>query len=165
MSSQLLFPKLNELASNFSDSRGSMDILYESSSAVLKRSNSKKGVFRGLHKQTAPAKQVKIIRIISGRIIDLVADPEDGDEIIWYTELSSVDGWVMIDSNLAHGFYALEDIVFEYFCDGAYNESLEKVYRVDGIIKEALGLNPFYLSEKDSKGNPFGKLVKEYIKN
>ncbi|MDA7844251.1 dTDP-4-dehydrorhamnose 3,5-epimerase family protein [Gammaproteobacteria bacterium] len=164
MSNQSLFPKLNELASTFSDSRGSMDVLYESCSAVLKRSNSKKGVFRGLHKQTAPAEQVKIIRIISGKIIDFVTDPKDNDEIIWYTELSSGDGWVIIESNLAHGFYALEDVVFEYFCDGAYNESLEQVFRIDIIIEEALGLQPFYLSDKDLKGIPYGKSVRPFIK-
>lgn len=165
MSSKLLFPKLNELSNTFSDNRGSMDVLYESCSAVLKRSNSKKGVFRGLHKQKAPAEQIKIIRIISGKIIDFVTDPEDKDEIIWYSELSSEDDWVLIEKNLAHGFYALEDVVFEYFCDGAYNESLEQVLRVDSIVKEKLGLQPFYLSDKDLKGNSFGKSVRPFIRN
>ena len=165
MSSKSLFPRLNELTNTFSDSRGSMDVLYESCSAVLKRSNSKKGVFRGLHKQNAPAEQIKIIRIISGKIIDFVTDPEDRDEIIWYTELSSEVDWVLIESNLAHGFYALEDVVFEYFCDGAYNESLEEVFRADSIIKETLGLQPFYLSDKDQKGDSYGKSVRPFIRN
>ena len=55
-----------------------------------------------------------------GKIIDFVSDPEEAGEIIWYTELSSKDDWVQIDSRLAHGFYAVEDVVFEYFCDGKY---------------------------------------------
>lgn len=160
MSNQGLFTKLIHGATTFSDGRGSISVLYESDTAVLKRSSSKKGVFRGLHRQISPSEQIKIIRIISGKIIDFVSDPEEAGEIIWYTELSSEDDWVQIDSRLAHGFYAVEDVVFEYFCDGKYDESLEQSYRVDGIISEVLGLQPIYLSDKDLKGNPFGKSVR-----
>ena len=162
MSNQDLFTKLIHRATTFSDDRGAVSILYESDAAVLKRSSSKKGVFRGLHRQISPSEQIKIIRIISGKIIDFVADPEGVGEIIWYTELGSEDDWVQIDSRLAHGFYAVEDVVFEYFCDGKYDESLEQSYRVDGIISEVLGLQPIYLSDKDLKGIPFGKSVRPY---
>ena len=143
MSNQGLFTKLIHGAVNFSDSRGSISVLYESNTTVLKRSSSKKGVFRGLHRQISPSEQTKIIRIISGKILDFVSDPEEADEIIWYTELSSKDDWVKID-----------------LCDGKYDESLEQSYRVDGIISEVLGLKPIYLSEKDSKGIKFGKSVR-----
>lgn len=162
MNNQSLFPRLISGADTFSDGRGSISILYESNTAVLKRSNSKKGVFRGLHKQIEPLEQIKLIRVISGKIIDFVADPEEAGEIIWYTELSPEDDWVRIDGHLAHGFYAIEDVVFEYFCDGAYDESLEQSYRVDGIIGETLGLQPIHLSDKDLKGQPFGKSVRPY---
>jgi dTDP-4-dehydrorhamnose 3,5-epimerase len=162
MSRQDLFASLSEGATTFADGRGSIDILYESDTAVLKRSSSKKGVFRGLHRQIAPSEQIKIIRVISGKIIDFVADPEEAGEIIWYTELSPEDDWVQIDGHLAHGFYAVEDVVFEYFCDGVYDESLEQSYRVDGIIGETLGLQPIHLSDKDLKGEPFGKSVRPY---
>ena len=160
MSNQSFFTKLVHDATTYSDGRGSISILYESDTAVLKRSSSKKGVFRGLHRQISPSEQIKIIRIISGKIIDFVSDPDQEDEIIWYTELSSKDDWVRIDSRLAHGFYALEDVVFEYFCDGKYDEALEQSYRVDGIISKVLGLQPIFLSDKDLKGSPFGKSVK-----
>jgi dTDP-4-dehydrorhamnose 3,5-epimerase len=162
MSRQDLFANLNKGATTFSDGRGSINILYESDTAVLKRSSSKKGVFRGLHRQIAPSEQIKIIRVISGKIIDFVADPEEPGEIIWYTELSPEDDWIQIDGHLAHGFYAVEDVVFEYFCDGVYDELLEQSYRVDGIVSEALGLQPIYLSDKDVKGKPFGKSVRPY---
>ena len=163
MSNQGLFTKLIHGATTFSDGRGSISVLYESDTAVLKRSSSKKGVFRGLHRQISPAEQIKIIRIISGKIIDFVSNPEEAGEIIWYTELSPKDDWVKIDSRLAHGFYAVEDVVFEYFCDGKYDESLEQSYRVDGVISEALGLQPLFLSDKDLKGKPFGKSVRPLV--
>ena len=160
MSNQGLFTKLIHGATTFIDGRGSISVLYESDTAVLKKKRTKKGVFRGLHRQISPLEQIKIIRIISGKIIDFVSDPEEVGEIIWYTELSSVDDWIQIDSHLAHGFYAVEDVEFEYFCDGKYDESLEQCYRVDGIISEVLGLQPIYLSDKDLKGKPFGKSVR-----
>ena len=50
--------------------------------------------------------------------------------------------------------------MFEYFCDGKYDESLEQSYRVDGIISKVLGFQPIYLSDKDLKGKPFGKSVR-----
>ena len=163
MNNHGLFPKLTHDAVTFSDFRGSVSVLYESDTAVLKRSSSKKGVFRGLHRQISPSEQIKIIRVISGRIIDFVSNPEEAEEIIWYTELSPKDDWVKIDSFLAHGFYAVEDVVFEYFCDGKYDESLEESYRVDGIISEALGLQPDFQSGKDLQGRPFGKSVRPIV--
>ncbi len=165
MSSADLFPRLNDEGSSFSDSRGSVSILYESDFAVLKRSSSQKGVFRGLHRQVSPAIQVKLIRVISGKIIDFVADPEDADEVIWYSEISPKDQWVQIDDHLAHGFYTIEDVEFEYFCDGRYDESLEESYRVDQIIKQELGIQDMQLSEKDLNGKFFGMSVRPYVKN
>lgn len=162
MINQSLFKKLVDEAKVFSDDRGSIGILYESDTVVLKRSFSKKGVLRGLHRQISPARQIKVIRIISGKIIDFVADPDEAGEVIWYTELSPKDDWVQIDSHFAHGFYTVEDVVFEYFCDGKYDESLEQSYRVDYILSQELNLQPIYLSDKDSKGKIFGKSVRLY---
>ena len=157
MTNRNLFAKLLQESVTFSDDRGAVSILYESEATVLKRSSSKKGVFRGLHRQIAPSEQIKLIRVITGKIIDFVADPDDEGEVIWYTELDSEDDWIRIDSHLAHGFYALEDVVFEYFCDGKYDESLEQSYRVDEIVSKILGIQPIYLSDKDLSGRPFGK--------
>ncbi len=165
MSSADLFPRLNDEGSSFFDSSGSVHLLYESDFAVLKRSSSQKGVFRELHRQVSPAIQVKLIRVISGKIIDFVADPEDADEVIWYSKISPKDQWVQIDDHLAHGFYTIEDVEFEYFCDGRYDESLEESYRVDQIIKQELGIQDMQLSEKDLNGKFFGMSVRPYVKN
>ena len=151
------FAKLLQEPITFSDGRGEVSILYESETTVLKRSSSKKGVFRGLHRQIGPSEKTKLIRVISGRIIDFVTDPGDEGEVIWYTELDSKDDWVKIESHLAHGFYAVEDVVFEYFCDGKYDESLEQSYRIDEIVSEVLGIQPIYFSAKDLNGQSFGK--------
>ena len=165
MSNGGLFSNLNDLALSFSDDRGTVSILYESDGMVLKRSSSKKGVFRGLHRQVAPVLQTKIIRIISGKIIDFIARPEDPDEVIWYSEITSKDEWVFIDSCFAHGFYAVEDVEFEYICEGRYVDSLEATYRVDDIVKQELGIIHMVMSEKDLAGQQFGKSLRAHEKN
>ena len=86
-----MFTRLSERKISFFDERGSITILYESNEVVLKKSNSKKGVFRGMHRQVAPALQEKLIRVISGRILDFVTDPDDEKQVIWCDEIDESD--------------------------------------------------------------------------
>jgi dTDP-4-dehydrorhamnose 3,5-epimerase len=156
---KVLFPRLLESPLTFEDKRGNMKILYESSRAALKRSYSSKGVLRGLHHQFGLYTQEKVIRIISGKILDFVADPDDQNEIVWCKEIVPSDEWVHINSTLAHGFYALEDVVFEYFCDGQYFEESEHSYCIAEVVKKVLGITDILMSEKDKKGKKFGKHI------
>jgi len=157
-----LFPKLLDNSIKIEDERGHIDILYESDTAVLKRTFSRAGIFRGMHIQDSPYPQKKVFRVISGKILDFIADISDNGEVIWYSEINPADEWVLIDSNYAHGFYAVEDSVFEYFCDGAYNEAHEQSYRIDKIIQEKIDLPNLRLSVKDQKGKAFGKIIHEF---
>jgi len=156
-----LFKRLLDAPLVFEDQRGRMEVLYESAGMVLKRSTSKKHVMRGLHHQTPPAQQNKIIRVLSGSIIDFVADPDDVDEVVWWSEINPVDQWVQIDSRLAHGFYAAEDVIFEYFCEGGYSEKHEKTFLITDLLERELGLENVLLSDKDSSGRMFGKVLKK----
>lgn len=142
------------------DARGNIKILYEVGNVVLKRSTSAKGVFRGLHRQVEPSPQDKIIRVLSGRILDFVTDPDDPDGVIWYREISPETDWVHIASHLAHGFYALEDVVFEYFCDGRYDEKREQSFHVADVLRAELKLEPLQLSPKDQNGTPLVRPVR-----
>lgn len=148
------FALLLEQPLTLGDDRGKIEILYETDQVVLKRSTSAKGVFRGLHRQAAPALQHKIIRVIAGRILDFVTDPDDADGVIWYREITPTDDWVHIAAHLAHGFYALEDVVFEYFCEGGYNEAAEESYLVADLLNKELSLGEMHLSAKDQAGTP-----------
>lgn len=154
-----LFPRLLKNAVKLEDERGHIEILYESGSAVLKRTFSKKGVFRGMHLQRSPCPQDKIFRVVSGKIIDFVTDPNDGSKKIWFSEVTPEDEWVHIDSRFAHGFYSPEDSVFEYFCDGSYSESAEEAYNIKHLLVEQLGLTDLLLSAKDSKSKTYGEFV------
>lgn len=135
------------------DHRGSLDVLYESGDLVFKRSSSFKDVFRGMHWQAPPRPQTKIIRVVSGRILDFVLEPSGPRPKLYYREVCPEDGWLQIGAEWAHGLYALEDAVFEYFCHGAYDESAEVCFSIADFLRDGLGLSPV-LSPKDLAAPP-----------
>lgn len=160
MSEQFLAVTDNPLT--FSDDRGDLKIFYEDRRVVLKRSTSKKGVFRGLHLQLKGKSQTKIIRVVSGKILDFVTDPIANPGILYMKEVSPVDDWISIASKYAHGFYALEDTVFEYLCIGEYDESSEKSLSIESFLKSELGLDEVLLSGKDKRAENY--VVTQYFK-
>jgi dTDP-4-dehydrorhamnose 3,5-epimerase len=145
-----IFPVLSQYSQKNEDARGSLEILYETNNLVLKRSFSRKGVFRGMHLQLPPHTQTKLIRVISGRIIDFVVEPNNISSKIHWQEIDSTSDWIKIDSKFAHGFYALEDTTFEYICDGAYNERTEQSYSITDFLEKIMGIKECVLSEKDA---------------
>lgn len=148
------FSTLSQYSQSKEDVRGSLEILYETSNFVLKRSFSKRGVFRGMHLQKSPYEQTKLIRVISGRIIDFVVEPKSGVSEIHWQEIDASNDWIKIDSKFAHGFYALEDTVFEYICDGPYNEAAEQAYSIADFLGVMLGTKEIILSQKDADALP-----------
>jgi dTDP-4-dehydrorhamnose 3,5-epimerase len=99
--------------------------------------------------QRAPSLQTKIIRVVKGRIIDFVVALDDPAKAINARELVPDDGWIIIAANLAHGFYALEDTLFEYVCDGGYDEAREIGFSIVDHLSEHYGITDLILSAKD----------------
>jgi dTDP-4-dehydrorhamnose 3,5-epimerase len=144
-----LFQSLQTDAHKREDNRGWLQVLYESDTMVLKRSFSRAGVFRGLHVQMPPSPQTKVIRVVSGRIIDIIVSMDDPARVIHHQELVPSNDWVQIDAHYAHGFYAVEDSIFEYVCDGGYNEANELAFSINGYLNQVLGLSSAIVSDKD----------------
>lgn len=151
------FVLLDHTAHRREDDRGWLEVLYESETMVLKRSFSRKGVFRGLHVQMAPSAQTKVIRVVSGAIVDVVVDVSDPALELKTTTLTPADGWVRIGAQYAHGFYALEDSLFEYACDGGYDEASEQAWSIADRLPEMLGVETVILSDKDRAAPPLAQ--------
>lgn len=89
---------------------------------------SKKGTVRGLHFQWEPA-MGKLIRTISGHMIDMVMDIRVGSPTLGKVILHDMPVFSEADSNqllwipegFAHGNFFLEDSLIEYFCTSEYN--------------------------------------------
>jgi dTDP-4-dehydrorhamnose 3,5-epimerase len=76
-------------------------------------SSSRKGVLRGLHFQTDPMAQGKLVSCVAGAIYDVAVDIRHGSPTFgqWIgEELSMANGRMLwIPAGFAHGFCALED--------------------------------------------------------
>ena len=86
--------------------------------------NTCKGTLRGMHYQTDPHGEAKLIRCIKGRIFDVALDlrPESQTFLKWFgTELSTTNRRALyIPEGCAHGFLTLEDETEIYYQMSAY---------------------------------------------
>lgn len=125
---------------------------------------SKFGVLRGLHYQAAPYTQAKLVRVISGKVLDIAVDIRKGSPTFGQyaaIELSDENKrQVYIPRGFAHGFVVLsEKVVFTYKCDNPYMPSSERGIAFNDptlAIDWKINLQDCILSEKDLK-NPLFK--------
>jgi dTDP-4-dehydrorhamnose 3,5-epimerase len=93
------------------------------------QSFSTKGVLRGLHFQKGEHAQGKLVRVISGRVLDIAVDLRPDSDTFGQWEFYELDGksntMVYIPTGFAHGFLALEDSIFSYKCTAGYNKASE----------------------------------------
>jgi len=93
------------------------------------QSFSKVGVVRGLHFQSPPYSQAKLVRVTKGRVLDIVVDirknsPTYGQSIS--IELSEADPkMILIPEGFAHGFSVLEPALFQYKCSKLFHKASE----------------------------------------
>jgi dTDP-4-dehydrorhamnose 3,5-epimerase len=118
------------------------------------QSFSKKGVVRGLHFQKAPFAQGKLVRVISGEVLDVAVDirPESPTFGQYETFLLSSENNNMayVPEGFAHGFVALEDSVFSYKCTNLYSKESESgILWNDPDLGIDWGITDPIVSEKD----------------
>ncbi|GAB2642861.1 dTDP-4-dehydrorhamnose 3,5-epimerase [Emticicia sediminis] len=93
------------------------------------QSFSTKGVLRGLHFQTGEHAQGKLVRVITGRVLDIAVDIRPDSPTFGKYEFFELDAtsnrMVYIPVGFAHGFLALEDSIFSYKCTAGYNKAAE----------------------------------------
>lgn len=132
------------------------------------QSVSKKGVLRGLHFQTPPFAQGKLVRVTKGAVIDIAVDirkdsPTYGDYVA--VELSAQNNeqfW--IPEGFAHGFVALEDeTTFLYKCTNYYAPQCEgTILWNDPTLNIDWGIDNPIISEKDAVGQEFSNFVSDF---
>lgn len=93
------------------------------------QSYSKKGVIRGLHFQRPPYAQAKLVRVISGKVLDVVVDLRRESATFGKSYSVILDSQrhnqLFVPEGFAHGLAALEDSVFFYKCSAIYNKNSE----------------------------------------
>jgi dTDP-4-dehydrorhamnose 3,5-epimerase len=94
------------------------------------QSKSSFGVLRGLHYQLNPHAQTKLVRVLSGRILDVAVDIRIGSPTYnkaFTLELSAENNkQLLIPKGFAHGFSVLSETAeVMYKCDAFYNKESE----------------------------------------
>jgi dTDP-4-dehydrorhamnose 3,5-epimerase len=105
------------------------------------QSFSTKGVLRGLHYQTGNHAQAKLVRVLSGEVLDVAVDirpdsPTFGQHVSVLLSAENQKQF-FVPRGFAHGFLVLsETATFFYKCDNFYNKESE-----GGIIYNDATLN------------------------
>lgn len=132
------------------------------------QSTSQFGVVRGLHMQRGEFAQAKLVRVIKGKILDVVVDARtDSDTFgkVFSVELTAENSkQLFVPRGFLHGFSVLEeDTIVAYKCDNYY-----KVESEDGVLYNDRDLNiDWKIPEKDiiiSEKDKTLKSFKEFSK-
>lgn len=124
-------------------------------------SKSNFGVFRGLHFQMPPFAQAKLVRVISGKVLDIAVDLRKKSKTFGQYESIILSGknkkQFFIPRGFAHGFLVLsKTAIFSYKVDNFYSQPHENGinYLDDDLsIKWPIKECDLKLSEKDLKLN------------
>jgi len=134
------------------------------------QSRSSYGVIRGLHYQAPPFAQSKLVRVLSGNILDVVVDIRKGSPTYgksYDIELSASNKkQLYIPVGFAHGFSVLtETAEVMYKCDEYYHRNSERgilysctTLKIDWQIPEASRV----ISEKDQHNKGFLEIKPEF---
>ena len=130
-------------------------------------SHSAYGTVRGLHFQTGDHAQAKLVRVVSGRVLDVAVDLREGSPTFgrhFSIELSGENHLQMfIPKGFAHGFSVLsETAVFQYKCDAYYAPQSEDALiwnDSDLAIDWKIPAEDALVSDKDRRNKTF----KQYL--
>lgn len=122
---------------------------------------SQAGVVRGLHFQKPPFAQDKLVRVVTGSVLDVVVDLRKSEPTygkVYAVELNEENKWqLFVPKGFAHGFSTLkENTRFLYKCTAFYEPQSEDsimwndpAFNIDWRVQDPI------LSEKDKKGRNF----------
>jgi dTDP-4-dehydrorhamnose 3,5-epimerase len=125
------------------------------------QSLSQKGVLRGLHFQNPPHAQAKLVRVITGSVLDVAVDIRKGSptygQHVAEVLTASKKNMLYVPPGFAHGFVVLEDnTIFSYKCSDLYHkESEDSILWSDPDLQINWGITNPILSEKDKLAKRF----------
>ena len=136
----------------FKDNNLTNDILQINNSFSLS-----KGTFRGLHYQVSPMSEDKIVRCVSGSLLDIIVDLRDDSETYlkhFKIVLSSTNRLALfVPKGFAHGFLTLEDNTEAFYLTTQYySPEHESGLRYnDPKLNIQLPFEPNHITDKDQK--------------
>jgi len=133
-------------------------------------SESLRGVLRGLHFQTPPFAQAKLVRCLKGSVLDVVLDLRKNSktygiiETILLTEENKKQ--LFIPKGFAHGFIVIsKSAIFSYKVDNYYNSDSESGVLwsdLDLNIDWKINKNEIIVSKKDKNLPTFNEIINPF---
>lgn len=131
------------------------------------QSVSSRGVLRGLHFQTGNMAQAKLVRVVKGKVMDVVVDLRKNSETFGKSYSVVLDDvnhlQLFVPRGFAHGFITLsEESIFSYKCDNYYDKASESgiIYNDATLALDwHLPKEEFIISEKDLELPTFEEAV------
>lgn len=165
---KLIIPKI------FQDERGYFmesfrdDFIFKSLNINFVQDNesqSSKNVLRGLHFQSAPHAQAKLVRVIKGAVLDIAVDlrPNLSTFKKYFKTVLSEENkhQLYIPKGFAHGFVVLKDeTIVSYKCSDYYHPETEhSLLWNDPTLEIDWGIENPIISHKDNNGKPLKSLL------
>jgi dTDP-4-dehydrorhamnose 3,5-epimerase len=125
-------------------------------------------VLRGLHFQLPPWQQGKLVRVISGSVLDVAVDLRKSEptygQHFKYNISASKKNMLWLPPGFAHGFLTLEEnTIFFYKCTQVYNKQSEtSISWCDPDLGIDWGLDNPMVSEKDKNAPSFRDFVSPF---
>jgi len=116
-----------------------------------------RGVVRGLHYQTEPMVQAKLVRVVTGEVVDIAVDirkrsPHFG-KVYAFVLNDKTRHQLFVPAGFAHGFAVISDrAIFQYKVDNFYSKEHERGILANDAalaIDWKLSADSQILSEKD----------------
>jgi dTDP-4-dehydrorhamnose 3,5-epimerase len=132
-------------------------------------SRSCRGTLRGLHLQSPPLGQGKLVYVLEGEVFDVAVDVRAGSPSFgrWTGEILSSDNnrQLYVPPGFAHGFCVLsESALFAYKCTDYYAPAAEvSVLWNDPAIGIDWPLQDPLLSKRDAAGTPLAEVQRERL--
>ena len=135
-------------------------------------SQSQFGTIRGLHMQTGDKLQAKLVRVVKGKVKDVVIDvrpPSPSYKQKFEIELSEDNKTqLFVPRGFLHGFSVLSNTaIFSYKCDNYYNKKAETgVNPLDEELNTNWGMSQqqTIVSHKDRQSQSFASFLRELEK-
>lgn len=133
--------------------------VYKTTFVQDNESKSSYGVIRGLHFQTPPFAQSKLVRVVKGAVLDIAVDIRKSSltfgQHVAVELTEDTHRQLFIPKGFAHGFSVLsEEVVFQYKCDNFYAPQCEGAIAWDDPdlgIDWKIPVHKVLLGEKDRK--------------
>lgn len=134
------------------------------------QSISSKGVLRGLHFQTGNMAQAKLVRVVKGKVLDIVVDLRKDSKTFGKSFSIILDDienlQLFVPRGFAHGFITLsEQSIFAYKCDNYYDQASESgiIYNDATLALDwHLPKEDFIISEKDLELPTFEEAINSH---